>query len=67
MPLPAGTPVVLSPADEAGELAGDNGLASGCGVGLTEAELADVVVGLADLPSIGVFVGVFDAGPVHVL
>ena len=61
---PAGAPVVLSPADE---LAGEGGLASGCGVGLAGAELAGVVVGLADVRTIGDFVGVFDADAEHVL
>ena len=37
-----------------GELA--DGLASGCGVGVVEAELAGVVVGVADLPAFGDFV-----------
>jgi hypothetical protein len=47
--------VVLSPVDE---LAGANGLASGCGVGLAGAELAGVVVALAEVRSIGDFDGV---------
>jgi hypothetical protein len=64
-PPSAGTPVaVLSPADE---LAGDGGLASVCGVGLAGVELAGVLVGLADLPTIGDFDGVFVAVGVHVL
>jgi hypothetical protein len=53
--LPAGTPVVLRPVDE---LAGANGLASGCGVGPAGAELAGVVVALAEVRFIGDFDGV---------
>ena len=45
----------------AAELADDDGLASGCGVGVTEAELAGVLVGVADVPTFGVFDGAFDA------
>jgi hypothetical protein len=61
----------------AGELADDDGLASGCAVGVSEAELEldGVVVGVADVPAFGdfvaVFAGVFDAAGVggfaHVL
>ena len=43
-----------------GELADDDGLASGCGVGLAGAELVGVAVGLADVPAFGVLDGVFD-------
>jgi len=41
-----------------GEVAADDGLASGCGVGVVEAELelVGVVVGVADLPAFGDFV-----------
>ena len=60
---PAGTPV-LSPADE---LAGDDGLASDCGVGLAGAELAGVLVGVADVRIMGDFDGVFVAAGVHEL
>jgi hypothetical protein len=70
VPLPADTPAVVpSPADE---LAGDGGLASGCGVGLAVAELAvaelaGVLVALADVPTIGDFDGIFDAVGAHLL
>jgi hypothetical protein len=57
-----------------GEVAADDGLASGCGVGVVEAELVGVVVGVDDLPAFGdfvvVFVGIFVAvwvGFSHVL
>jgi hypothetical protein len=63
VPPPAGTPVLLCPVDE---LTGDDGLASGCGVGLAGAELDGVVVGLPDVLISGDFVGVFDADAVHV-
>jgi len=46
----------------AAELADDDGLASGCGVGVTEGELAGVAVGVADVPALGDFVGAFDGG-----
>jgi len=42
-----------------GEPADDDGLASGCGVGVAGAELAGVVVGVADVPAFGDFIGVF--------
>ena len=58
MSPPVGTPEVLSPADE---LADDDGLASGCGAGLTVAEPVGVVVALADFASIGDFDGAFEA------
>jgi hypothetical protein len=60
---PAGAPV-FSPADE---LAGTEGLVSGCGVGLAGAELADVLVGVADVRIIGDFDGVFVAAGVQEL
>jgi hypothetical protein len=63
VPPPVGTPVVLGPVDE---LTGDDGLASGCGVGLAGAELDGVVVGWPDVLIRGDFVGVSDAVAVHV-
>ena len=59
----AGTPVPC-PADE---LTGDDGLASGCGVGLAETELVGVPVALAEVRTIGDFDGAFVAGAVQVL
>jgi hypothetical protein len=55
---PVDTPALLCPADE---LADDDGLVSGCAVGLAVAELVGVVVGLADVPALGDFNGAFDA------
>jgi hypothetical protein len=54
--LPAAGAPVLCPADE---LTGDDGLASGCGVGLAGAELAGVPVALAEVRTIGDFDGAF--------